>query len=235
MIQRVLHVSGTGRGFRIPTPQEVVNNATSFVSNGQTLISSILTPHSYLLFPFMNFTCNSTITRLMFVARLSNNWETQLRFDTSYNISKWPQFFLWRRNNDHFYDMYYNIGPFSHNQLLNLHVQAPETESMGTSTDNQIGLIEVNLTAPVEFKEGDILGLRIRMEQHVESTESPASPTQRSVNQVITVLGQRRGYGLTLFCNQNGWPCNEPSQVNVHREDQQMPYIAIETGKYACL
>lgn len=160
------------KDFRIPTPQEVVNNA-SFILCDQPSTSCVSnTILLTQLFPFMNFTCNSTITRLTFIAKRTTTiripyssktsrqlpqWTNEL--STSY-VASWPRFSLWRHYNDSFYDMGNGIGPSDSNQLLVL--QVTEIDNMDSARlihRTQIELTEVNLTEAVKFKEGDILGL----------------------------------------------------------------------------
>ena len=171
------------------------------------------TDQYYLLFPFMNFTCDGTITRLMFIARLISNSRIH-HFDPML-LSTWPQFFLWR---DHGNDIH-TIGPSERSQI-----QTTGTESTYTNTVDEIGRFEIDLApSPVPFREGDILGLHmnhtfmIRIGNHAK----------------LTVLGHRKGYGLRLSCNQDH-VCTDPGQAR--REDIQfMPYIAVETGKLTSL
>ena len=162
-----------------------------------------------VIFPFINFTCTGTIRRLIFVARLERSsyplWQTLSNFDA------WPHFYLWRHNShynddDHCFNNMCSIGPSSPDQLV----------CVATNTDAQIGLIEMTLPTSVGFEEDDILGL-----QQQSNLRTPAS--------TVSVLRHRRGYGLIVNCPIGVPVCNEPKQIN--RENQQMPYIAIKTGK----
>ena len=211
-----VHLSGytgvSGQQFQIPTPQEVVHNAM-FIPSGQAPTSESsstaqpLYDFSDLIFPFMNFTCRSNIRRLIFVARLVRSDCLTL---LSHNHAEiiWPQFYLWQRSmdgNQHYYHHMHSIGPLSPDHLVCIDVLDTPSPS-----DYQVGLIEMKLTTPsVRFEVGDILGL--------QQQSTLVTPTQS-----VSVLRQKRGYGLTLKCPLGTNECNESVQ--------QMPYIAIETG-----
>ena len=222
-----IHLSGytgvNGQQFQIPTPQEVVHNAM-FIPHGQPLMSSTSTiaqsyyGFSQLIFPFMNFTCRGNITRLMFLARLERSEYSTLSTQAPIEVI-WPRFYLWWHsilsgNQHRYYDMR-SIGPVSPDHLVCIDVLDTP------SGDYQVGLIEMRLaTSGITFEEGDVLGL--------QQNGSVITPTQSTVS----VLRQRRGYGLTFNCSRGAYhECNEPVPDQVNRECyQQMPYIAVETG-----
>ena len=224
-----IHLSGytgvNGQQFQIPTPQEVVHNAM-FIPSGQPLTSSTSTiaqsyyGFSQLIFPFMNFTCRGNIRRLIFLARLERSEYSTLSTRAPIDVI-WPRFYLWRHgmlsgNRHRYHHTVRSIEPISHNHLVCIDVLDT------LSRDYQVGLIEMRLTTSgITFEDGDILGLQ-------QQTTSVITPTQSSVH--VSVLRQRRGYGLTFNCSRGTYECNEPVPDQVNREYQQMPYIAVETG-----
>ena len=136
----------------------------------------------------------------------------------------WPHFYLWRRTHSHnnrnynYHDMH-SIGTV--HSIVCHNVDVLDTPSR----DYQVGLIEMRLaTSGITFEEGDALGLQ------QQTTQSVITPTQSSVH--VSVLRQKRGYGLTFHCSRGAYhECNEPVPDQVNREYyQQMPYIAVETG-----
>lgn len=152
-----------------------------------------------LLFPFTNFTCSGSITRLMFVASKPNEIANLSM------ISSWPTFSLWHRQGDS-YNEVSSIGPFHPDQITS--VQPP---SRSIFNDRQVEVVMVNFSSPVHFEAGNILGLR----QH---------PFNTSSSRYIRVLRQRWGYGLKLICEPSGCP------VDIEYPNQEVPYIAVETG-----
>ena len=185
---------------------------------------------THLLFPFMNFTCSSNITSLMFVARLGNNlampvWEPgPLNLESI--LSTGPLFYRWHCNhgNDghcHHYEM---MEPLNLDQIYLHEVQDHTLTASRGSTDDQLGLIEMMFETPVIFNENDTLGL-LQLES-MFSTQGSA----------IKVLRQRNGYGLTLPCipdrrNECIPPWAAQPQSLPRAMYQQMPYIAV-TGNY---
>ena len=167
------------RLFQIPTPQEVVNNATTFIqpssdhesNHSMTLTETLETnpwmfPNTtHLLFPFMNFTCSSNITSLMFVARLGNNlampvWEPgPLNLESI--LSTGPLFYRWHCNhgNDGHCRHYEMMEPLNLDQMYLHEVQDHTLTASHGSTDDLLGLIEMMFETSVIFNENDILGL----------------------------------------------------------------------------
>ena len=174
-------------------------------------------PMEQLLFPFMNFTCSGRITRLMFVARKSiefNNINHQ-----NYSVTSWPMFSLWHRVGNNFMWMQ-RLGPTSPSQLQ-ITSQTIQSASSGSTTgDRQDEVVVINFTMPnsIPFGSGYILGLR----QNSLNTSS----NQPSWN--IKVLRQSGGYGLKLHVVCDGLQLRR-CPVDV-MEYQEVPYIAVETS-----
>ena len=176
----------------------------------QGATSQILPTAPQLLFPFMNFTCSGSITRLMFVASGLG--------DSSDGVINWswrPVFSLWHRMNDG--DNFVkrsSMGIFNHDQPSNQPARVTD-----------VGLVEINFTTSISFEAGDILGLRQQFSSHL----------QRSLPMNIGVLRQRGGYGLTLMCTSSALEpselCPDWEQIDNELLLQQIPYIAIETSK----
>ena len=170
-----MKISGNTDRYQIPTFREVVNNAT-FV-NGPPIPDPPqqldLSSGRQLLLPFMNFTCDGTITRLTFFGWL--NSESSESFNVT-RLTSWPYFSLWHQFYEHRgYEKVCEIGP-EHSDLL-----------MGSMRLNH--LVEVTLTTNVMINEGNILGVRLQS----------GSPISNGID--ITVLKDSRGYGKTLVCD----------------------------------
>ena len=191
-------------GYQVPTLREVVRNAT-FV-NGPPISNPPQTLNLFSgrqLFPFMNFTCNGTITRLTFLGWLSGPSE---QFDIT-SLTLGPYFFLWRWR-QHQYDEI-PIGP-DYNNLL--------TGSLNISRINVTHrVVEVTLTTNVMFSADDILGVLVAQRQG----GLPAGNDIYSID-----LLKSRGYGETPVCQSTHMhaQCDSYSL-------QEKPYIAIETGE----
>ena len=199
-------------GYQIPTVQRLINDAI-FV-NGPPIPDppQQLNLTRQLLFPFMNFSCNGTITNLAFVVTSDN--------DNVLSLTSWPYFSLW---------YYHHEGYFKE---WNHNVIGP-TDSISFMI--QPHMIEVNRplifnlrVRNVRFRDGDILGVRM----HQRDNRGQFNPRKRSVqyHNTVKVLKQTGGYGQTLVCNhQNSGRCREPNEIS--DKIQEIPYIAIETSK----
>ena len=178
--------------------------------------------HDQLIFPFMNFTCNGTISSLMFIARLSEGISCPFSGASFETLLSWPHFYLWHYNSIdwHFHGMC-SVGPSRPDQLFCRHI-------LNTNRGYQIGLIEMVLPTPVQVQAGDILGLR-------QQNTSVAPQFQEYAT--VSVIRQKKGYGLTFICRKYSSQCSDPRARQVppnqmNRENQQMPFIAgIMTNK----
>lgn len=149
------------------------------------------------LLPFMNFSCNGTITKLVFIGRFDPN-DQSLTTATS-----WPYFSLWHRRSRPLDNMYSEeeeygiIGPSDPNQFT------------VTLKRNGMALIEVHPCTHAMFEDGDILGVRLM--------QSPGNPRHN-----IEILKQAGGYGQIMNCHRDGYL---PIQCSTTM--QAIPYIAI--------
>ena len=209
-------------GFRgqIPTLDNLMNKAIFINSPPTPLPEPTQQPGSttfsrQLLLPFMNFTCNGTLVRLIFVA---NKHLQYYDHNAGGNVEKltlasWPCFSLWRHHRrEGYFEKMHDIGPFDPNQLT---VFRAETTGVAR-------LVEVNLTAT--FKEGDVLGVALGGQQS-SAHGDPVSTITPSND--LKLLKEAEGYGRTLVCNNTR--CSEHSVMN-----QEMPYIAVETSNQRC-
>ena len=169
----------------------VVKNESPIVGATDQIAST-----EQLLFPFTNFTCRGSITRLIFVTSRLGNLS---------GVSSWPTFSLWHRQGGS-YNEVRSIGPFHPDQITPV-----QPASRSVFDNRQVEVVQVSFSPPVPFEAGNILGLR----QH---------PFNTSSSQYIRVLRQTRGYGLKLICEPSGCPA-----VSEY-PNQEVPYIAIETG-----
>ena len=172
--------------------------------------TDLIGPTDRLLFPFMNFTCNGSLTRLMFVANRYRESNRNL-------VTSWPVFSLWRIDEDYGnFQQSTSIGP---DQITLL-----EPPSRSLIDDSEVDVVVINFTSPIRFVAGDILGLR----QHNRPQNISSTGTFWPVvsDNSIKVLRQSGGYGLTLTCGDLYTSC--PTDIN---GVQEMPYIAIETSK----
>ena len=169
-------------GYQIPTFREVVRNAT-FV-NGPPVPASPptlnLSRDRQLLFPFMNFTCNGTITRLTFLGWLSDSSGAG-QVDNNIiitGLTLGPYFSLWHPQ----YDMY------AFEEINQIEVDQKSISISRSTLNNQ--LVEATLMTNVVFSQGDVLGIRLQ-QYYGTSIRSGIS---------MKVLKQSRGYGTTLDC-----------------------------------
>ena len=165
-------------------------------------------PTEQLLFPFMNFTCSGSMTRLIFVARRTH----QLNPDRHQNnATSWPVFSLWHHTGGDFIERQ-PLGPMHPNQIVSVQ---PASRSMSGDSQEVFEVLMINFVPPIQFQPGYILGLR----QYSMS----AQPNQYN----ITALRQIGGYGLTLSC---GDYMRCPTNNIIGSGRQEIPYIAIETS-----
>ena len=163
-----------------------------------------------LLFPFMNFTCSGTITRLAFLGWLSESSE---QFNIA-SLTSWPYFSLWHQ------DRQYTSGY----AFEEINPVIDDYDQLNISINRSIfsnQLVEVVLTINTTFSQGDILG--IRLQQHDQSI------SENGIN--MAVLKQSEAYDQ-IHCQVCGAEyydtggCTDPAI-----ENQEIPYIAIETGE----
>lgn len=211
-------------GYQILPVREVMNKAM-FINNDGTspILSAIdqIGPTEQLLFPFMNFTCDGSLTRLMFVASRQRELNKNV-------IISWPMFFLWHSDEDNSNFQLISIGPSARNQITSL--QPPSISSIN---GNEVEVVMVNFASPIRFVAGDILGLRQHnrpQTQYLSNTSSTQNTTLEPLvsDSSIRVLRQSGGYGLALICDE--WYQSHGCPISVRRV-QEMPYIAIETSK----
>ena len=169
-------------------------------------------PMQQLYFPFMNFTCDGSITRLMFVARNRSR-------DV---VTAWPTFSLWEDDGIIFREVINSMGPLPPSQITSL--QPPSRSSVG---DKQVEVVVINFTVPVSFVAGNLLGLR--QTQGYDWQHSTNTGTFMPQISSIRVLRQNGG-GLVMICDE--WNSVVGECVGSMREVQEMPYIAIETSKF---
>ena len=184
--------------FQIATFREVVENAR-FVHGSPIPAQDDLSTHQrQLLFPFMNFTCTSTLTSLTFIARVESSGPDR----DGNGITSWPSFSLWHQSGiDNFMNMG-KIGPSGPDQLT----------ICPSEKDSDVRLVRVTLTAT--FEAGDIIGL-----------QQQNSPLHETINQGATVtVVRQRGYGLIWVCDERNIIC--AVRVPGWRSIQQIPYIA---------
>ena len=199
-----LKVSGS---YQIPIFREVVSNA-AFVNvppipNPPRLLE--LSSGREVLFPFMNFTCNSgTITRLMFL------WWQNGPVNAD-RLTSWPYFSLWHPlHYDGGFMEVSGIGPY---QLMG------SLDVMLNRNNHYDQLVEVTLTGNIPFNNGDILGVRLQ--------QSPDSSASNGIS--MTVLEQSEDHNQTLACWRNIYT---PDLCYTQSSSfQENPYIAIETGE----
>ena len=179
-----------------------------------------------LLFPFMNFTCNNNITRLMFVARKINNTHESSSENAVRILISRPIFSLWHREGD---------GHFR--KTRNINIASFQPPSRVLNGDGEVGVVVINFTVPVMFEAGNILGLRqdtnnLRLPNHNNNnTLNTSIILPNLVSYSMTVLGQSGGYGLALTCGRTTLSGARGCEVTGGFHDQAMPYIAIETCK----
>ena len=191
------------RTYQIPPFHEIVDKAMFVYDHRspiQAATSQILPTAPQLLFPFMNFTCSGSITRLMFVASGLSDLSDDV-------ISQTPVFSLWHRDGDNFWKRR-SMGMFHSNQL---------TFNQAVAVTD-VGLVEITFYTPsIRFQAGDILGLK---QPQIIHKNNFSSNLLSPVN--IRLLRQRGGYGLTFMCTPSGLECL------VWGREVQLPYIAIE-------
>ena len=157
-----------------------------------------------LLFPFMNFTCNGTITRLTFLGWLGESGGRQ-QSDITTRLTLWPHFSLWRPRQDQYPEETEQIGPESPRQYR-------------INATYQLAMVEVTINT--RFYANDILGVTL-LDRGDSTTESGIS---------MAILTESRDYGKTLYCyytdrgQREHISCNEDSS-------RERPYIAIEIGE----
>ena len=221
ILHPLLNVTGAD-GYQIPSVHEVVNKAM-YVYDHRSPIdaatgSTIDGSTQQLLFPFMNFTCNGSITRLMFVARKINIIARESSPKNAVRtLTSWPMFSLWHRESDSHFRKTNNIRD-------PLQITTLQPPGRVLIDDGEVGVVVINFTVPVVFEAGNILGLR--------QDTGISLPNDLLVSYSIKVLGQRRGYSLAQICGQ--W-VTFSGECAVTASDQAMPYIAIETCKLLIL
>ena len=189
------------------------NDYTSPILSATDRISD---PTKQLLFPFMNFTCDGSLTRLMFAA-------SRQREPTQNFITSWPVFSLWHTDED-YRNFRLSINPLNPNKITSL--QPPSRSSID---DREVEVAMINFASPIRFVAGDILGLRQHdrpQNEHRHNTSSTGTLWPVVSDYSIKVLRQSGGYGLALTCDEFYTSC--PIDIN---GAQEMPYIAIETCK----
>ena len=205
-----LIVTGTS-GYQILPFYEVVNKAM-FINGDYTspILSTIddIGPMEQLLFPFMNFTCSGSITRLIFVARKYHELNTGSHQGS---VASWPMFFLWHNMSGDFMPIQPLPQP-----------RRPDQISSDSADDSQLQeeVFAISFPSPIQFDNGYALGLR----QYLMINTSSNQP-----DSYIKVLRQSGGYGLTLRinnCSSQSMPCS----CRCCTECQEMPYIAVETS-----
>ena len=150
-----LKVSGS---YRIPIFREVVSNAAFVdvppIPKPPRLLD--LSNGRQLLFPFMNFTCNSgTITRLMFLW-----WQNEsISVD---RLTSWPYFSLWHPL--HYGGGFREVSGIGPDQLVG---SLDVTLNRNNHHDQ---LVVVTLKGCIPFNNSDILGVRLQ-----QSPDSSAS------------------------------------------------------------
>ena len=175
-------------------------------------------PLTQLLFPFMNFTCDGNITRLMFVANRSRHRLSDSGVGGSQIATSWPVFSLWHQYDSDQYREMRSMVPF-----------CPDERTPASVTDDV--LVEaVNVIPHVRFEAGDILGLRQPF-QHCQNTGAHGQSSNwqsQLLNCRVKLLRQRGGYGLTQICTPSTDSGCQVWDMGIE-ELQQTPYIAIET------
>ena len=223
--------------YQIPSVHEVVNKAM-YVYNHRSPIDAATDPirstidgsTQQLLFPFMNFTCNNSITRLMFVARKINITHESGPENAVTTLTSWPMFSLWHHEGGSHFRKMRNINNIQ-DPLQIATLQPPGRVLIG---DGEVGAVVINFTVPVMFEAGNILGLRqntnLRLQNHnKKNTLNTSIILPNLVSYSMTVLGQSGGYGLALTCGRT--TLSGECAVTGGFHDQVMPYIAIETCK----
>ena len=113
----------------------------------------VIGPTEQLLFPFMNFTCSGSMTRLIFVARRAH----QLNPDSHQNnATSWPVFSLWHHTGDYFMERQ-PLGPMHPNQIVSIQ---PASRSMSGDSQEVFEVFMIDFMPPIQFEPGYILGLR---------------------------------------------------------------------------
>ena len=113
----------------------------------------VIGPTEQLLFPFMNFTCSGSMTRLIFVARRAH----QLNPDSHQNnATSWPVFSLWHLTGDDFMERQ-PLGPMHPNQIVSIQ---PASRSMSGDSQEVFEVFMIDFMPPIQFEPGYILGLR---------------------------------------------------------------------------
>ena len=251
MSESLSHLAKTDSGpgisnqFEIPTFREVVENAMHIYGPpvklppmiptyaGQTHSSIVPPPATqeeirdlsseFLAFPFMKFTCNGTIKKLMFVSDRLVNDSADMTISPSVNV---PDFSLWQQNSTdpRNFSMVHRSAPFSYDQYVISH------------KSDTVGLIEVNFTSSSNFKDGDFLGLKQRKTtaELLCCYNIPALIAQHDVAISLRILRQERGYDTTKVCScctgcDGCSQCQSPSSWH---NRQITPFVAVETGEY---
>ena len=161
-------------------------------------------PPDQLLFPFMNFTCSGSITRLIFVARRYHE------VNNDNNVASWPVFSLWHNMSGDVMHIQH-LGPMHPNQIASIQ---PASTFMTDNSQEEVFMI--NFSSPIPFENGYILGLR--QYRNASSHQSDS---------YIKVLRLSGGYGLTFRI----YNCS--SQYMPRRcltKHQEVPYIAVDTS-----
>jgi hypothetical protein len=191
------------------TFREVVGNAT-FI-NGPPIENPTQTPlhlssDSQLLFPFMNFTCSGTMTRLTFLGWLSDSSE---QFNVT-RLTSLPYFSLWRPRQDQYFEEAEQIGSDSLTQLYRINATYQ--------------LVEVTLSTDIQFNPSDVLG--------VTSISQPRRSDSTFASGIsMTILSESRDYDKTLRCDYIGHATGQSVCVQCSEALNSSPYIAIETGE----
>ena len=150
ILHPLLNVTGAD-GYQIPSIHEVVNKAMYVYDHRSPIAAATdqISQMEQLLFPFMSFTCNASITRLMFVANTGN------RSHESSQVTSWPKFSLWRRGeDDNFIEVVPNLGPVNPDQIVSVQPASRST------IDRQVEVVVINFVHSIEFQAGYILGIR---------------------------------------------------------------------------